>query len=234
MSRIIYRQLICREDFALGQGTVVQERGQKQLTMSQMEVIFIFRTVNEIKALDYLKYNYIGLYQVGPAIEYYFHPTSTAIPDDVNVIKPDSLLTSQPGRYIKVPGSGSTTGVFDTIIASASDELTPITVGNAKTTFRAPYPLDLTNGYVRISLTTANTGAAFIVQLTVNGTNLFTTPVQIDDGDKTSVGSSVPAVIDPAMLLIPDDAEFIVNVTQVGSTIAGTGLKVAVTGVKTS
>lgn len=122
---------------------------------------------------------------------------------------------------------------FDTIIASASDEFTPITVGGPKTTFRAPYPLDLTLGYVRISLTQAATGAPFIVQLTVNGLNLFTTPVQCDAGSRTSVGSIVPAVIDPARLLVPDDAEFLVYVNQVGTTFAGSGLKVAVTGIKT-
>lgn len=121
---------------------------------------------------------------------------------------------------------------FDTIIASASDEVTPISPGGPKTTFRAPYRLDLTTGYVRMSLTTAPTGAAFIVQLTVNGTNLFTTPLQIDAGSKTSVGASVSAVIDPGMLIIPDDAEFLVYVNQVGSGFAGAGLKVAVTGIK--
>lgn len=122
---------------------------------------------------------------------------------------------------------------FDTIIASASDEFTPITTGGPKTTFRAPYPLDLTLGYVRISLTQAATGSPLIVQLTVNGTNLFTTPVQCDAGSRTSVGSATPAVIDPLMLYIPDDAEFLVYVNAVGSTFAGSGLKVAVTGIKT-
>lgn len=122
---------------------------------------------------------------------------------------------------------------YDTIIASASDEFTPITTGGPKTTFRAPYPLDLTTGYVRISLTQAPIGAAFIVSLTVNGAALFTTPVRCDDGSKTSVGSAVPAVIDPTKLIVPDDAEFLVYVDQVGSTFAGSGLKVAVTGIKT-
>ena len=120
---------------------------------------------------------------------------------------------------------------FDTIIASASDEVTPITVGGPKTTFRSPYPMDLTEGYVRISLTTAPTGAAFIVDVTMNGASLFSTPVQIDVGMKTSVGSSVPAVL--SILAIPDDAEYLVYVTQVGSGVTGMGLKVAVTGIKT-
>lgn len=120
---------------------------------------------------------------------------------------------------------------FDTIIASASDEYSPLTIGGPKTNFRAPYPLDLTDGYVRISLTTAPQGAALIVDLHMNDVSLFTTPVQIDDGMLTSVGSIVPAVL--ATTYVPDDAEFKVYVTQIGSVIAGTGLKVAVTGVKT-
>lgn len=130
------------------------------------------------------------------------------------------------------PPGGDQNSWFDTIIASASDEDSPISIGGPKTTFRAPYPLDLTNGYVRISLTNAPIGAAFIVQLTVNGTNLFSTPVQIDDGEKTSVTSLTPAVL--AFTYIPDDAEFLVYVNQVGITQTGTGLKVAVTGIKTT
>jgi hypothetical protein len=120
--------------------------------------------------------------------------------------------------------------LFDTIIASASDENTPILTGGPKTTFRAPYPLDLTLGYIRISLTNAPTGAAFIVDVTMNGVSMFATKVQIDAGAKTSVGSAVPAVL--AITAVPDDAEFLVYVDQVGSTYQGSGLKVAVTGIK--
>jgi hypothetical protein len=123
---------------------------------------------------------------------------------------------------------------YDTIIASASDMWTPISIGGPRAAWRAPYALDLTTGYVRISLTTAPTGAAFIVRLTMNGNNLFTTNVQCDDGQRTSVTSATPAVIDPQYYSIPDDAEFLAYVEQVGSTIAGTGLKVAVTGIKVS
>ena len=132
---------------------------------------------------------------------------------------------------------------FDTIIASASDELSSITVDlvTPKTTWRAPYPLDLTSGYVRMSLTTAPTGADFIVDVKINdpdlpgnpSVSLFTTLLRIDSTGKTSVTSAIPAVIDPTKYLIKDDTEFIIFVTQVGSTLTGTGLKVALTGIKT-
>lgn len=239
MSRVIYRALIGREDFAIGQGVVTQRRGDSSVNISQMELMFIFRTVAEIRALDYSKYVYVGLYNNGPIVNYYFDPDSLATDDGDATLKPDSLLTSQAGRYIKfvtteeaVEETLCSLQIFDTIIASASDEETPLTVGGPKTTFRAPYGLNLENGYVRISLTNAPAGSALIVRLTVNGVDLFTTNVQIDAGSRTSVGSVVPAVIDPEMMIIPDDAEFLVYITQVGSTYAGSGLKVAVTGVK--
>jgi len=149
-----------------------------------------------------------------------------------------AMYTSRAGMAVGPAGPAGPAGPpgadenskFDTIIASASDEITPITVGGPKTTFRSPYPMDLSSGYVRISLTTACTGAAFIVDLTMNGASLFSTRVQIDDGMKTSVGSGTPAVL--AITDIPDDAEYLVYVDQVGGTIAGMGLKVAVTGIK--
>lgn len=121
---------------------------------------------------------------------------------------------------------------FDTIIASASDEFTPIGTGGPKTTFRAPYPLDLTTGYIRISLTTGPVGADFVVDVHVNGSSIFTTQARIDAGQKTSVTSVSQSVL--AFTYIPDDAEFLVYVTQTGVAVAGTGLKVAVTGIKTT
>ena len=126
---------------------------------------------------------------------------------------------------------------YDTIIASASDEWTPLVVSAvAKTTFRAPYALDMTNGYVRISTTTAPTGAPLIVDVHMNGTTIFTTKVQIDAAMRTSVGSAVMADLNIPLVddlpIIPDDAEFLVYVDQIGSIVAGTGLKVALTGEK--
>ncbi len=140
-----------------------------------------------------------------------------------------AMFTSRSQPNVGPAGPAGNT-LFDTIIASASDESTQIGVGGPKTTFRAPYPLDLTTGYIRISLTNAPTGAAFIVDVTMNGTTMFSTPVQIDAGEKTSVTSVTPAVL--SITSVPDDAEFLIYVTQVGSTYAGSGLKVALTGLK--
>lgn len=177
----------------------------------------------------------------------YLRPDTPGIPVDYTRSVEKGGLITLPQRYLAMytmglgpAGPPGADGVdqnswYDTIIASCSDEFSAIDVDlvTSKTTFRAPYPLDLTTGYVRASLTTAPTGAAMIIDVKMNGTSLFSSLLQIDDGSKTSVGSIAPAVINPLYYAVPDDAEFTVFVTQVGSTIAGTGLKVAVTGIKT-
>lgn len=142
-----------------------------------------------------------------------------------------AMYTSRAGMAVGPPGPMP--DVYDTIIASCSDENTPISTGGPKTTFRAPYAFDMTNGYVRASLTTACTGAAMIIDIHMNGTSIFSgNKLVIDDSSRTSVGSlTTPGYNFPGNA-IPDDAEFLVYVDQVGSTVAGTGLKVALTGLK--
>lgn len=122
---------------------------------------------------------------------------------------------------------------FDTIIAADAyhSEWDPLTVRAGVTTFRAPYPLDLSSGYIRASLTTAPQGAPVIIDVHMNGATVFSTPIYIDINTRTSVGSIVPSVL--SVTAIPDDAEFVVHVLQIGTTEAGRGLKVAVTGIKT-
>ena len=120
----------------------------------------------------------------------------------------------------------------DTIIASCSDEYTPLQVDlvNPATTYRAPFPQVCQ--YIRCSLTTAPTGADVIVDVHMNGVSMFTggNLLHIDAGSKTSVGSATPYVL--AITAVPDDAEFEIFITQVGSTVAGSGLKISITGEK--
>lgn len=139
-----------------------------------------------------------------------------------------AMYTSRAGAIAGPPGPMP--DVFDTIIASCSDEYTPIPVGGPKTTFRAPYPFDMTNGYVRASLTTAPDGGDMTIDITMNGTTIFSTPITIKAGERTSVTAPVQSVL--SISAVPDDAEFLVYVTGVGATFAGAGLKVALTGLK--
>jgi hypothetical protein len=111
----------------------------------------------------------------------------------------------------------------DVIVLACSDETTDLATGTAKVTFRMPWAATLTD--VRLSVNTAPTGSALIVDVNEGGVSVFGTLPQIDDGDTTSVGSVVAPVISDSALAA--DAEITVDIDQVGSSAAGKGLKVA-------
>ena len=116
--------------------------------------------------------------------------------------------------------------VNDPIILLVGDETTPQTVADDKLTVRMPYAFTLTD--VRASLATAPTDADFVVDITEGGTTILSTLLTIDATDKASTTSAAPVVIsDPDLA---DDAEIVINVDQIGSTVAGAGLKVYLIG----
>lgn len=107
---------------------------------------------------------------------------------------------------------------------AASDELTALTTGTAKVTFRVPFAFTLTA--VRCSLSAPSTSGDVATMLNVNGSAALSTGLTIDVGEKTSMTAAVPAVISTAA--IPDDAEITVDVTGAGT--GATGLKVTLIG----
>ena len=111
----------------------------------------------------------------------------------------------------------------DVIILACSDETTDLATGTARVTFRMPWAATLTA--VRLSVNTAPTGSALIADVNEAGASVFSTRPQIDAGARTSVGSTVTPVISDSALAA--DAEITVDIDQVGSTIKGKGLKVA-------
>jgi len=120
--------------------------------------------------------------------------------------------------------------VVELFIGNAgSDETTDLAVATALTTFRMPYAMTVTD--VRASLTTAPTGSTVIVDVKQGGASIFTTNLlSIDVSEKTSTTATTAANITTTALT--DDAEITVDVTQIGSTIAGAGLKVYLIGTK--
>jgi uncharacterized protein YgfB (UPF0149 family) len=128
--------------------------------------------------------------------------------------------------------SGTNTGdqvLTQSIIIAVSDETTALTTGNGKVTFRMPYAFTLSA--VRASVTTAPTGSTIIVDINESGSTILSTRVTIDATEKTSTTAATPAVISDTSLA--DDAEITIDIDQVGSSVAGTGLKVTLIGVKT-
>jgi len=116
---------------------------------------------------------------------------------------------------------------IQSIIIASSDETTDLETGLA-TTFRMPYGFKLTG--LRASLTTASTGANLIVDVKESGTTILSTLLSIDATEKTSTTAATPVVISDSDLA--DDAEMTISITQIGSTIAGAGLKVTLIGYK--
>lgn len=112
---------------------------------------------------------------------------------------------------------------------AVGDETTDITTGAAKTTIRMPYAMTLTS--IRASATTAPVGSRIILDVNLGGTSIFTTNLlSIDDGEKTSTTASTAANITTTALT--DDGEITVDIDQIGSTTAGTGIKIYLFGTK--
>lgn len=85
---------------------------------------------------------------------------------------------------------------------------------------------------MRASVTTAPTGSTLIVDINENGTTIMAvTKLSIDASEKTSTTAASAAVVSDTALA--DDAEITIDIDQVGSTIAGAGLKVTLLGYRT-
>jgi len=125
-------------------------------------------------------------------------------------------------------GSNTITGLPVELVIAASDETTALTTGTAKVTFRMPFAMTVSE--VRLGVTTAPTDATIIADLNEGGVSIFSTEPTIDATEKTSTTAAVPAVISDSALA--DDAEMTIDIDQIGSTIAGAGLKVTLIGTR--
>lgn len=121
-------------------------------------------------------------------------------------------------------GGGATQKAY--IQLACSDEITAITAGTAKITFRMPHAMTLTA--VRASLSTASTSGLVTVDVKEGGASIFSTALTIDATEKTSTTAAVPAVISDAALA--DDAEITVDI--VGAGTGAKGLKLTLIGTR--
>ena len=112
--------------------------------------------------------------------------------------------------------------IDDWFVIAASDEATDLATGPGKVYFRMPYAGTLLA--VKATVNTAPTDAAIEVDINEAGSPILSTKLTIDASQKTSTTAAVPAVISDSALA--DDAEITIDIDQVGSTIAGKGLKV--------
>jgi hypothetical protein len=151
----------------------------------------------------------------------------------INIVEGMSFWIADENLFL-VATSGSTFSTLvtgnptESIIIAASDETTAITTGTGKVTFRMPYAFTLSA--VRASVTTAPTDAAIIIDINEAGGSILSTKITIDATEKTSTTAAAPVISDTALA---DDAEITIDFDQVGSTIAGAGVKVALIGTRT-
>jgi len=117
---------------------------------------------------------------------------------------------------------GTTIYAQDWLVIAASDETTNLTTGSGKTYFRMPYAATLLA--VRASVNTAASGSTIIVDINENGTSVLGSKLSIDAGEKTSTTAASGVTISDSALA--DDAEMSIDIDQIGSSVAGKGLKV--------
>jgi len=125
----------------------------------------------------------------------------------------------------KVSWSDILSSIPVNIQVACSDELTALTTGT-KMTFRMPHGMTLSE--VRCSVSTAPTGSVLTVDINDSGSSVLSTKLTIDIGEKSSTTSSIPPVI--SQIALVDDTEITIDIDTIGSTIAGTGLKVTLIG----
>lgn len=127
--------------------------------------------------------------------------------------------------------SGQTTGLTwapdPTVLAIAiSDEVTPLTTGAAKITFRMPFAMTLTA--VRASLATASTSGIPTFDINENGVSILGTKLSIDVNEKTSTTAASAATITDSALI--DDAEITIDIDVAGT--GTTGAKIYLIGTR--
>lgn len=115
-------------------------------------------------------------------------------------------------------------GQLEYFVIACSNETTALTTGAAKVTFRVPYILKLVS--VSASVTVAPTGSTLIVDVNRDGLSMLFPKLSIDANEKTSLTSETPAGLNSTTLSIPTDTEITIDIDQIGSTVAGAGLKV--------
>lgn len=109
------------------------------------------------------------------------------------------------------------TANVESLIVAISDESTVLTSGAAKLTFRFPYAFTLSD--VRATLTNASSLGAVQIDVNASGASIFSTPITVDEGEKTSTTAAAPAALSDTS--IADDEEITIDIDSPGSGAKG-------------
>ena len=111
-------------------------------------------------------------------------------------------------------------------VIACSDETSDLTTGDDKAQIRLPFQFELTS--VSANVNTAPTGSTISIQIQEDGSDILSTPITIDASETTSETASVPPSISDSTLA--SNSILSIDLDQVGSSTAGTGLKVNLVG----
>jgi len=100
MAKTISKVPVVHEDIAIGAGIVSQTRNNESVSVRQIELSWVFRTIAEIRGLDITKYTRVSLHKSLAATEYWYDASSTEDDDSLDVLKPDSIDAGSPGRWV--------------------------------------------------------------------------------------------------------------------------------------
>lgn len=129
-------------------------------------------------------------------------------------------LQLRPGGAIYF--SGQLVSPTNVIEFALSDEVTPLTTGTAKLTWRAPFALTVKE--VRSSLSIAPNSAIVTVDINESGTSILGTKLNIDILEKTSVTASAQVTITDSA--VANDSEITFDIDVVGADAAGLKVKI--------
>jgi len=133
------------------------------------------------------------------------------------------------GKFLTTQGTSSNptyTNPTLSFIVSLTAEDGDATVADDLAQIRMPFAFELQD--VRAFCNTAPTGADLQFDIEEAGSSILSTLIEIDATEKTSTTAGTPPVISDSTLA--DDAIISFNCDQIGSTLAGAGIKLVLIG----
>ena len=134
------------------------------------------------------------------------------------------------GKFLTTQGTSSNptyTNPTLSFIVSLTAEDGDATVADDLAQIRMPFAFELSE-LPRAFCNTAPTGANLQFDITEAGSTIFSTKLEIDATEKTSTTATTPCVLSDTTLA--DDAIISFNCDQIGSTVAGAGVKLVLIG----
>ena len=111
-------------------------------------------------------------------------------------------------------------------VVACSDETSDLTTGDDKAQIRLPFQFELTD--ITANVNVAPVGSAISIQVQEDGSDILSTPITIDVTNTTSESAAAQPVISDSTLAA--NSIISIDLDQIGSSTAGTGLKVNLIG----